>query len=479
LYDDPNLAIDGDAQIFLVAPYWTSVASVGMPPDRRPGLLRQLVDELNSASSDPQYPWQTEVFQHPRTLKFRKFGQAYRYFELGDELVGELKGCLGGDVFRDVAARITYFDYGIGNIEVTICCTNIETIGVEEFSKRAEKAKLAMVRSFNAGMPRGELDLAGIDAQISSFLLNRMSGLENKLRPKYDKSVMSERASIFCGPVSRNVIFTDTEGFPDKFEASQSELGRAAFNFLNEADSDGGYTGSDKIPISHEGFEGAMALVRRSEACSQRVVKELASDIAFQQRVDAEVGEVQRTKLLWSMVHMYWSALFCASEGFFTIAASYGVEKKPSLSGIERQLDEIDEFQKIVSMIKFESQPEKIIVEGEDRTRYSKIWQAYDSENLLKSLDQILLDSSATLQSLRDRAHKIVQSRTTRIFTAFTLLTLLSVIADLIILYDVGSQIDAYRRIMALTTGAFILCGLAMAVWFLSSKIGRANRNWQ
>ncbi|MEL6876021.1 MAG: hypothetical protein AAGM33_11155, partial [Pseudomonadota bacterium] len=355
-------------------------------------------------------------------------------------------------------------------------CSGIDKLGVEEFSKRAEQVKLTIVEAINGGLKESDLELETIDQWISAFLKKHLSGLPNKLRPSYDESILDARASLFCGPVSRNIIFTDTEGFATKIPASSGDLSRAAFNYINEAEDNGGYTGSEKIPISHEGFEGAVALIRRGPEASARVCEEVNAKMRFSERVIAEIGEVQRTKLLWSLVQTYWSALFCASEGFFAIAASYGIDDRPSLRQIERELSEIDEYQKIVSMLKFESKPEKIIVEGEDRSRYAKVWQAYDSEELLRSLDQILQDSSATLESLRDRAQKIIQARTTRIFTAFTLLTLLSVIADMIILFDTSSEAGPELRLWILVSGALGLSMIAVVAWVLGTRFASRRR---
>lgn len=473
---EQSFDIDNEAQIFVVAPYWTSIASIGMPPAARPKLLRQLTENLNERDNEGADVWKIEQFHVPRTLKFRRYGQIWRQFNLRDDLLDKLKQYLGVDHFGGYFSRLTYFDYGIGCVEVSICCSGIDKIGIEEFSRRAERVKLAMVEAFNGGLIEADLDLEAIDGWISEFLKKHLSGLPNKLRPSYDASILNARAALFCGPVSRNIIFTDSKNFTPKIPVSSGDISRAAFNYINEAEDNGGYTGSEKIPISHEGFEGAVALVRRGPEASVRVCEEIGTKTAFSERIVAEIGEVQRTKLLWSLVHTYWSALFCASEGFFSIAASYGNDDHPSLRQIERELSEIDEYQKIVSMIKFESKPEKIIVEGEDRSRYAKVWKAYDSEELLRSLDQILQDSSATLESLRNRAQKIIQVRTTRIFTAFTLLTLLSVIADMIILFDVSGQTDAEMRLMLLISGGLGLSLVAIAAWIIGVKFASNRR---
>ena len=491
MHEADSYRIDDEAQIFLVAPYWTSTASVGMAPANRKKLLTQLRCELNRGLPDAPEPdpgqagqqddtpeedlsrWKLEPFNSPRTLKLRRHGQLSRHFELHEELLTRLREVLGEGVLTDYAARVTYFDYGIGCIEVTLGC-RFGRIGVETFSTNAEKAKLVMVEAFNNGLTEADLDLEDLDKRISGFLVDAMKGIPNKLRPTYDDDVVDRRAQMFCGPVSRNIVFIDSNGLVPQLTVSAKQLSRAAYTFLNEANDDDGRTGSDKIPISHEGFEGAVALIRRSQDASERVEAEMSWQTCLARRIETEEGEVRRTKLLWSLIHIYWSALFCASEGFFGMAASYG-QQDLTRRQIEDELAEIEKFQSIVSMIKFESQPEKVIVEGEDRSRYANVWHAYESEELLSSLDQIRQDSTATVQSLRDRSQKIYQSRIALTVNIFTLLMALSTVVDLVVFF----HMERPTAIGVILVTTFVLIVAISILLFHRDLLEWAQERWK
>ena len=110
--------IDNKVQILLVAPVWFSSTSVGMPPSKRPSLLKQLQDKMNANRDCGN--WELERFHTPRTLKLRKYGQLWRQFEFNLEFMQDITSIFGEDLSDAVFARLTLFDYGLGNVEVSV-----------------------------------------------------------------------------------------------------------------------------------------------------------------------------------------------------------------------------------------------------------------------------------------------------------------------------------------------------------------------
>lgn len=235
--------------------------------------------------------------------------------------------------------------------------------------------------------------------------------------------------------------------------------------FLNDANVNLGFTGSAKIPISHEGFEGAVALVNRSEKSCTRYRRNIESRMTFGQLCMVERANIKRTKFLWSLVQLYWSALFCASEGYYFIAAASRKTDYKSISNIHNEMRKISNYQSIISMIKFECQPEKVIVEGEDSIRYANIWSAYKSENLIRSLSQIQSDSELALLTLRDKITELSSKRTTRILSAFTAFTIISVFIDLFLFYDVNKVLSPEIRLQYLGISLATLFILFLVFW--------------
>lgn len=470
--------IDTNAQLFFVAPYWTNTTATGDAPDARLDALNGLKDSLNKRTKGAEL-WQTQVFQKPRTMRLRKYGQLWRPFSFKGAFEGELDRILTSHHYDGIWSRVTYFDYGLGCIEVSVGLQNLSEEALLAMRPALSDVKLLLVDQFVAGLPDAKLDITSIDQTISNYLAQNEHGVANRLRPTYDSRIVPAAASLMCGPVSRNLLLTDSLGAAPRFECSAEAVSELANSFLNQTNQDHGKTGSERIPISHEGFEGAVALVRRDEDHVDRIKEEHAAGKRFSEKCAAECGEVLRTKQLWSAVHMYWSSMFAASEGFFAITASYAEVEADSLAQVQEEYERIDRYQKIISMLKFESQPEKITVEGEDRIRYNAIWRAYDAEELMRALSQIQHDAETTLEALRDYAQKIMQQRMNRIIGAFTLLTLLSVIVDVILLYDVDQSLSASFRFSLLAFGSLLLVlvgGTAYGLLVLLGQMFRGGR---
>lgn len=461
--------IDDEVQMYLVSPVWLSTATIAISPENRPKTLEALAKELNDG--DSQAIWNLQKFQAPRTLKLRKYGQLWREFSFMNNLLDAAKDIAGHCIADRIFCRFILFDYGLCNVEVTLKLTFNEHETVDDFAKRAERLKLLFVEEFNTGLPNAVLDLNKIDSVFRNFSIKHLGGVENALRPVYDETVYSKRVSFMCGPVSRNLLLVDTCGVKPQMRISSSDIFTMANIFLNEANSDFGFTGSEKIPISHEGFEGAVALTKRDEKECMRVQEDLQKGLPFKKICISEQGNIERTKLLWSFVHLYWSALFCSSEGYYVIAASSRGREFKSTEEVLEAIKVIESYQAITSMISFESQPEKIIVEGEDSIRYAKIWEAYKSEELLKSLAQIQNVAENTLLSLRSKMEELSNRRTNSILTAFTALTMVSVIVDVIWFYDVEDSIPSLDRLSYVGSGALILAIFFTMLWVANSLI--------
>lgn len=461
--DNTELNLASAFELYLVGPLWFSVTAPGISPQLRPKALEQLRDYLNAADAGSNFAWNIQLFDEPRTLRLRKHGQIWRELTFSEKFIEELSGIYGQDLAGEVSARITYFDYGFGNIEVS---TNLNTgvAGILRAAAISERLKLAFVKELNAGAPHADIDLMSLDKSVSVFLQDQYVGVENELRPKYDPEVVSRRAAFMCGPVSRNLLFFEKSTATAALTTSTTEFHNVAYTFLNEANQDSGITGSTKIPISHEGFEGAVAII------GELTVGEEMSDCETTQVLHGEIVNTEiasRTKLLWSLAHLYWSVIYCASEGYFEIASSESLKDVRTLKEVNLEIKKIESYQTIISMIKFESQPEKIIVEGEDTIAYAHVWQAYKAEELIISLSQIQQDAENMLITLRDKAQAATTKRTNNIIVGFTLLTIISVLVDLIIFYDVGSGIGAAQRITYLLVGIFVLATIGFLTWVI------------
>ncbi|MBU2979640.1 hypothetical protein [Alteromonas sp. C1M14] len=441
---EQEFLIDDKVQLYLVAPVWFSSTSVGMSPQERPALLKGLQDTLNESGNCGK--WELEAFHAPRTLKLRKYGQLWREFNFSSEFMQAISSIAEEDLSASVFARLTIFDYGLGNIEVSVNLPILSTGKLIDLASKAEALKLKFVTEFNQGLPNAELELTDIDEKYVTFSQQHLGGVINQLRPVYDESVVSKRVAFMCGPVSRNLLFVNSQGVCPQITATAAQLHETAYTFLNHANENFGFTGSEKIPISHEGFEGAVAVVNRSETSCIRYRKNLKRHLGFNALCIAEKENIKRTKFLWSLVHLYWSALFCSSEGYYVISASSRISEYKSVNDIHEEIRNIENYQSIISMIKFESQPEKVIVEGEDVIRYAHIWDAYKSEDLIRSLSQIQSDSEQSLLTLRDKMRELSNKRTNRILAAFTAFTIISVIIDLILFYDVKNALPPPSR---------------------------------
>ncbi|MBR9805967.1 MAG: hypothetical protein GYB49_01925 [Alphaproteobacteria bacterium] len=462
--------IDPWAQIFLVAPYWTSITVPATSPEARPQFLEKLQGALNKGAEGA--PWELERFARPRTIRFRKYGQLVCPFEFKPDFVEEIQNHIGTDHFDGLSGRINYFDYGIGNIEICIGIKNITAESLEVLTPKFEVCKLRVVDELVAGVPSALIDLEDIDRRISAYLKKHCDGLENRLKPSYDQDIISKRSSMMCGPVSRNVLFINSDTPSASVEVPLDAIQQLAAKFLNQVNGNLGQTGSSSIPVSHVGFEGAVAVVNRNETSCQRVGKSL-SDGAFTVMNDltGEEGEVKRTKMLWALVHMYWSAFYCSSEGLFSLLASHSEKKKARLADIRREYEALEFYKRIISTLKFEAKPEKVVVEGEDRIRYTSVWDAYESDDLLISLEKINADLTENLLTLRDRAHRIIQNRTATLIAIFTALTIFSLVADVIELYDVTGLIKPLLRMTILFSGAVLLLMVAYLVSHITSVL--------
>ncbi len=465
--------IDSKVQILLVAPVWFSSTSVGMPPSKRPSLLKQLQEKMNAGSDSGN--WEIDEFLTPRTLKFRKYGQLWRQFKFNLEFMQEISAIFGEDLSDAVFARLTLFDYGLGNAEVTINLPILSAKTLDNIAKKAEELKLRFVTEFNQGLPNAELELESIDKIYVAFSQKFLNGVVNQLRPAYDKSVVSQRATLMCGPVSRNLLFINSSGVVPQLTVNTRQLHETAYTFLNDANDNQGVTNSEIIPISHEGFEGAVALVNRSEASCLRYHNDIKNNASFSELCIAECDNIKRTKLLWCLAQLYWSALFCSSEGYFSISASSRTTDYKSISAIHEETRRIENYQSIISMLKFESQPEKVIVEGEDSIRYANIWDAFKSEDLIRSLDQIQSDSEQALLALRDKLRALSIKRTNHILAAFTGFALVSVIIDIILFYDVNNQLPPLTRLSYLGYSLLALALITLVYWGVNYILHRAS----
>ncbi|MBU3021204.1 hypothetical protein [Aestuariibacter sp. A3R04] len=464
--------IDNNVQLFLVAPVWFSSASVGMSPQERPTLLELLQEELNEDGDCGV--WKLEKFLAPRTLMLRKYGQLWREFSFNSQFMQAISSIFGEDLSDAVFARLTIFDYGLGNVEVSVNLPLANTESLEDVATKAEALKLKFVKEFNQGLPNAELELTAIDKKYVTFSEDYLNGVVNQLRPEYDEGVVPKRVAFMCGPVSRNLLFVNSGGVCPQLTVHAQQLHETAYTFLNDANDNMGFTGSEKIPISHEGFEGAVALVNRSESSCIRYRKNIKRGMTFSELCAAEKENIKRTKFLWSLVHLYWSALFCSSEGYYVIAASSRIADYKSMAAIHEEIRNIENYQSIISMIKFESQPEKVIVEGEDSIRYAAIWDAYKSEDLIRSLIQIQSDSEQSLLTLRDKMRELSNKRTNRILAAFTGFTIISVIIDLILFYDVQNLLPPPSRFSYLGYALSALGILTLGYWGVNFILHRA-----
>ncbi|WP_084399915.1 hypothetical protein [Henriciella aquimarina] len=477
------IKIDTHAQLFFIAPFWTSATAVADGHHDRPDKIKKLRRTLNERTkkAGESETWELEEFKGPRTLRERKYGQIWRSFTFNDSFVSEIRSMIGASRFEGIRCRAIYFDYGLGSLEISIGLKNLDSQALRDMEQSLVNTKLKIVKELVAGVPNAELDLKAIDREISRFLVRECNGLENQLRPDYDVETLTGRSPLMCGPVSRNVLFTQTGGALSQFEINVHQIERLSRAFLNEVSEGQGRTESESIPVSHVGFEGAVAVVRRSKEAILRVRQRVErNEYEFCADHDLEEGEVKRTKLLWSLIHTYWSAFYCASEGLYSLSAKYSSNMRSSLANIREDYDELEHFQRIIAMLRFEARPEKMVVEGEDGVRYASVWDAYKSEALLQAMDAINADLRETLTSLRDRAQKLLQTRTNRLIFFFTVLSLLSVVSDLIILYDVTNHIGSAQRIVILSTSALaiIIIGLIGVTGFswLWAKLKRIQR---
>jgi hypothetical protein len=469
---EQEFLIDNKVQMFLVAPVWFSSTSVGMSPQQRPTLLKELQAQLNADGDCGQ--WNLEKFHAPRTIKLRKYGQLWRRFNFSHEFIQSISSTFGEDLSDAVFARLTLFDYGLGNVEVSVNLPIPSAEDLDDIAQKAEALKLKFVAEFNQGLPHAELELETIDEKYVAFSTEQLNGVVNQLRPEYDESVVSKRVAFMCGPVSRNLLFINSSGVFPPLSVTARQVHETAYTFLNDANDNLGFTGSEKIPISHEGFEGAVAIVNRSHSSCLRFRKNLKKGLDFGELCTAERENIKRTKLLWSLVHLYWSALFCSSEGYYVISASSRISDYKSVAAIHDGIRNIENYQSIISMIKFESQPEKVVVEGEDSIRYAYIWDAYKSEDLIRSLTQIQNDSEQSLLTLRDKMRELSNKRTNRILAAFTGFTIISVIIDLILFYDVQNLLPPPSRFSYLGFGLSALGLVTLVFWSVNFVLHRA-----
>lgn len=468
-----QFVFDDSCELFFVAPFWTRTTAVGTAASARPSRLEQLRKHLNAGGGD-QGHWRLEKFSAPRTLRLRRYGQIWTEFSFEDRFLIELRSILGTEHFGGVFSRITYFDYGIGCVEVTVIAKGLISADLQAFAERATQIKLRLVDQLVTGLPLGQVSLPRIEDRISGFLTKKYAGLPNRLRPTYDTSVIGLDAQIMCGPVSRNILFTQC-GTTSSRQVTVEELRAVAQCYLNDVDDGQGVTGSEIIPVNYVGFEGSVSLVNIDQAEPQDS-QFYPDEPGYPEELSFEHHEVRRTKLLWSAAHMYWAAMFTASEGFFAMSADHAEVPGRRLKDITEEIDNLDEYQKILSMLMFESQPEKIVVEGEDRLRYGTVWNAYGSEKLARGLRQIQNDAEATLQSLRGRMQKLIQARVGGTLAIFTLLTVVSVIVDVIILYDVDNGLPPLLRLGILGTAALSIFVLAGVAFLTSSLFGRVKR---
>lgn len=175
---EQQFLIDDRVQLFLVAPIWLSTATIGMSPKDRKSLLQQLWREFN-------------------------FEKAF---------VNELAKICGEDIKVEIFCRITLFDYGLGNIEVSLNLPVASINALEELGKKAESLKLMFVDEFKNGLANAKLDLSPIDQVYKSFSRRNLVSEVNQLRPDYDESIVSKRSHFMCGPVSRNLLFVNSCG---------------------------------------------------------------------------------------------------------------------------------------------------------------------------------------------------------------------------------------------------------------------------
>lgn len=459
------MRLDKRAQIFLVAPYWTTRVSIGVPPAKRPELLKKLTEALNS--SDPHLQsWETELFEFPRTLRLRKHGQLTCPLVLEKQFHDDVSSFL--EPFQPKAnGRITYFDFGMGTIELLIDLNFLHEPSLHDFSTRCSEAKLYLVEQLNQGLPQAKFDFESIDKILTRSLESYGPTYSNKLMPAYDTAVVSKRSAMMCGPVSRNLVFFDSGSSVAQFEASEHSIRDIAACFLNEIHKTDGITQSDKIPISYEGFEGAVAVIR----CADQTADGHRSDAMdasalFDVGLSTKLHAVRRTRNLWALLQIYWSAKFCASEGLYALLSEYTTNSQRPLRQLTAEYRQLEEYDRILSKIKFESQPEKITVEGEDNVAYTNVWNAYGVDKLNVSLSKIQEDVSGMLLSLRDKAEKVIQNRNSLTLRVFTALTLLSVVLD------VSVQAPQFQKLIFLQKLAIIVA-IAAALAVLISLMVR------
>lgn len=449
-----SMQIERACRLFFSTPFWSDSICTGIHPSQREIHLKSLCEYLNSKNDDG-LPWIYMDILKPRTIKNRKRGVVYKIIQLPKTFKNKVSSIFEENNVINIQARICYVDYGLGALEINIDVIRNSNENFISFIRKSTLVKEMVVYYLQQGAEGITPSFQLINEKISNFFDRAGISIPNQLS-KQSNDHSTKKSSFLCGPIGRHLILFCSELKSKVLKIDVDEIKLASNIFMNQCSENQGITGLLSIPIYHVGYEGGVLLLN-DKNCFQNILD--TRKLGNLESNNSMVGHIQ---FLWTWTIVFWTALFTASEGLYALSTIYSLSGKYSLKEINHNLEFFDGYRKTISMIKYEFRPENVVVEGEDSILYSKLWYAYKSDELYKSLSQIDFDFEKIITSLSQKSDSLSQKRIQILFGILTIISFINVIASLIGFYDVNGEIQSFDRLKLIVCVCTIFCLLCI-----------------
>lgn len=179
--------------------------------------------------------------------------------------------------------------------------------------------------------------------------------------------------------------------------------------------------------------------------------------------------EANRVRWLWKTVAILYSALLDSSEPCYDLVTKLIIDSQDPHSNVslDSVIRDIRLVQKIIDLLKSESNPVTICSESFDAEIYEKVYNCWGGAEISASIDERTQFLMNTLSDLSQQQSNELQNRLNVVVFVLTIVSVASTVAAIIALQDVDNQVDSTTRavILGVLTGLVgIMCFAVVAL---------------
>ncbi|MAD41990.1 MAG: hypothetical protein CL623_06320 [Arcobacter sp.] len=401
-------------------PFWLDKVFIIKNQDDRQKTLNDLVKLMNTNNDNTIT---LEDYANIRTLEKRKESFIQIKVPSIDILEKKVKEIFQVN-YNSLIINCNYIDYGAGYINIKVYCKLNTDIKV--FFTQAELMKTFIAESI-VKYAKYSNDDSFFDKfdEVLKNLKNNIIAF-NKIDIYNNYFYHGNLKKWMCGPISRDIIFFTPDYHKNILKSSVKEENNNLKHNIIEIDlaifkeNTNFFLGGIKffremetgyLPYIYHSFEGTVAIVENSK--------------------------FNRLNILQCIAMFYWTIFYSAASGTYLKSSQY-LKKEEKLTdiNIKNEIRKLENSRRLLQLLKFESKPENVIVEGIDSSIYSLIFSAYESDKLEKSLDDMEHTLDQNLDSLLFEIESIKEEKIQNVLSLITIATISSLIMDMYLFYD-------------------------------------------